>query len=89
MKNRNRFINCLLVFLALLVATVIPFLELAIDYLRNPLSETYVWGRSFLALSLSFSVVVVGPILAAVFIGIRHIFLRRKTYENTMPEDVK
>lgn len=71
MNKRDLFINVLLIALAFTVAAAIPLIDLGIEVRRNPLSEASVWGRGFLAHSILVSMAVTGPILTAVFIGIR------------------
>jgi len=55
----------------LAAGATIPLLEVAYHYLRDPLSEDYVWGCSFLPLSLPASTIIFGPIFALVLVGIR------------------
>lgn len=82
----NKILPPLLVSVAAGLAAGIgyPYVEIALAC-REPASEACVWGNAYFSLTLTVSLVFVGPIVAGVAYALLARLRRRRTPDGTMP----
>jgi hypothetical protein len=82
----HRILPSLLVSLAagLAVGIAYPYVEIALAC-REPASEACVWGKAYFSLTLTVSLVFVGPVVAGVAYALLAWLRRRRAPDGTMP----